>query len=228
MDPIAAAAALTNLGFLAEPDLPDHPGPAYLIVAMRDQPTLRHFDPERVEYWVSDGGRGQKAVLTRATRTPLEVAFSWGPIRIVDRLGISNEYLSFGGDLSAVQVDERTIGVFTSPAPLLRRGGHSQGWDVGALDLGAFFGRLMVAVDYAPGFEGQVASSSAIARYAAFVIDATERYRGSRQLREARADLWRILDAEDARLRRDHPDDWTRGRALRIAAGIAGGGGATA
>ena len=37
---------------------------------------------------------------------------------------------------------------FTSPAPLLRRGGHSQAWDPPAEWLGGFFGRLLLAVDY--------------------------------------------------------------------------------
>ena len=43
---------------LQSPDLPDRPGPAYLLVALRDIPTFHHYDPERVEFWVNDHGRG--------------------------------------------------------------------------------------------------------------------------------------------------------------------------
>jgi hypothetical protein len=37
----AAAQRLAPWGFLADPDLPDRPGPASLIIALRAQPTLR-------------------------------------------------------------------------------------------------------------------------------------------------------------------------------------------
>ena len=220
MELTLAAAKLTDWGFLAAPDLPDRPGPAYLLVALRDHPTLRHYDPEIVEYWVTSNGRGRRATLTYQDPMPLEVDFSWGLIRIVDRLAVSNEYLTFGGHLSAASIDGVTVSSFSSPAPLLRRGGHSQIWDVGAQDLGAFFGRLMVAVDYAPGFEAKVAEADPVIRYAAFVADITDRYRRSDQLRLARGDLWRMLQVEEVRLRRDAPEAWAAGQALRAAAGI--------
>lgn len=220
LDPISAGARLADLGFLAEPDLPDRPGPAFLLVALRTAPTLRHFDPELVEYWVSSDGRGHRAEITATTPMPLHADFSWGLIRIVDRLAVTNEYLTFGGRLEAASVDGASVCVFTSPVPLLRRGGHSQGWDVGAQDLGAFFGRLMVAVDYAPGFEASVSAADPPTRYAAFVADLTDRYRRSPALRTARADLGRMLEAEATRLRRDMPDTWDAGVALRSAAGI--------
>ena len=92
---------------------------------------------------------------------------------------MSNEYLTFGGNLVADAVDDAVVAVFTSPAPLLRRGGHSQAWDPPAEWLGAFFGRLLVAVDYEPGFEALVAAAEPLARYAAFVADCTARYRAS-------------------------------------------------
>ena len=126
LDPASAARLLTDYGFLAISDLPDRPGPAYLMVALREAPTLHHYDPEAVEYWVTESGRGARRTLTRDTPLPIETAFSWGLIRIVDRLHVTNEYLTFGGRLSAQIVDGVAIAVFNSPAPLLRRGGHSQ------------------------------------------------------------------------------------------------------
>jgi hypothetical protein len=80
---------LADLGFLAGPDLPDRPGPAYLLVALRDLPTLRHYDPEAVEYWVTQQGRGVRASLTRFTPLPVDRTFSWGMIRLYDRLSVS-------------------------------------------------------------------------------------------------------------------------------------------
>lgn len=215
VDPVSAAPLLADLGFLSSSDLPDRPGPAYLLVALRETPTLRHYDPELVEYWASSSGRGTRRSLTRDSPLPVEAEFSWGMIRIVDRLHVTNEYLTFGGHLSVDVVDGVVIAVFKSPAPLLRRGGHSQGWDQGAESLGAFFGRFLLAVDYTPGFETRAAQVDAITRYASFVADATARYRASPTLRAQRSDLWMLLQAEERRLRAKHPSEWAGGEILR-------------
>jgi hypothetical protein len=224
LDPASAALWLADLGFLVNPDLPDRPGPARLLVAMRAEPSLRHYDPEAIEYWVTENGRGRRQILNRETRLPIETAFSWGLIRIVDRLHVTNEYLTFGGHLSADVVDGVVIAVFTSPAPLLTRGGHSQGWDPGAEQLGAFLGRFLLAVDYAPGFEARAAQADPVAPYAAFVTDTVGRYRTSGLLRDQQPELWALLQVEERRLRTDRPFDWASGVALgqdasRVSAG---------
>ena len=126
------AGQVDHWGFLAYPDLPDGPGPAFLLVALRPAPTLQHYDPEAVDYWVTEDGRGSRRTLTHDTPMPRSEDFSWGLIRLVDRLGVSNEYLTFGGHLDAALIDDVVVAAFASPAPLLRRGGHSQGWDEGA------------------------------------------------------------------------------------------------
>lgn len=217
-DEIATARAadeLAALGFVVHADLPDRPGPARLLVALRDQPTLRHYDPELIEYWVSDDGRGRPRLLTRETRLPLQGEFSWGLIRIVDRLDVSNEYLTFGGRLEAELADGVVVAAFSSPAPLLRRGGHSQGWDHGAEAVGAFFGRLLVAVDYSPGFEAALAAASPVARWSAFVAHTLGAYRASPRLRDAHPALWALLQAEEPRLRADRAQ-WRAGLKLLL------------
>ena len=221
IDPTSAGGLLANWGFLAEPDLPDRPGPAWLLVAIRPVPTLRHFDPELVEFWVSEKDRGRHATITYATPMPLDRPFSWGLIRIVDRLMVSNEYLTFGGNLVADVVDDAVVAVFVSPAPLLRRGGHSQVWDRPAEWLGAFFGRLLVAVDYEPGFEALVTAAEPLARYAAFVADCTARYRASSARRLDQPDMCALTAAEERRLRRDHPEAWAAGDQLLAASRLA-------
>ncbi len=221
IDPASASALLANWGFLAEPDLPDCPGPAWLLVAIRAVPTLRHFDPELVEFWVSEQGRGRHASITYATPMPLERPFSWGLIRVVDRLKVSNEYLTFGGNLVADTVEDVVVAAFTSPAPLLRRGGHSQVWDPPAEWLGAFFGRLLVAVDYEPGFEALVAAAEPLARYAAFVADCTARYRASIFRRLDQPAMWALSEAEERRLQREHPEAWAAGDQLLAASRLA-------
>ncbi len=219
LDPASAAPLLADLGFLSSSDLPDRPGPAWLLVALREAPTLRHYDPEAVEYWVSDGDRGVRRTLTREVRLPIDGEFSWGLIRIVDRLHVTNEYLTFGGRLTADAIDGVVVAVFRSPVPLLRRGGHSQGWDRGADNLGAYFARLMIPVDYAPGFERRVTRADPTTRYATFVADAMARYRASPVLRARQPELWPLLETEERRLRTEHPAEWATGDILRRGAG---------
>ena len=219
IDPAVAAERLADWGFLAHPDLPDGSGDAYLLVALRDAPTLRHFDPERVELWVSRGSRGVRQEITRSTRAFVST-FSWGTIELVDRLGVSNEYVSFGGDLTVAQVGGMTVMICVSAAPILRRGGHSQGWDEAAVDLAAFFGRILIAVDYVPDFEARIASAQPLARYAAFIADSGARYRASEALRGEHAAFWSLIRVEENRLRHDHPTEWAEGSALAAAAGL--------
>ena len=222
-DPAAASLLLEGWGFLVNADLPDGPGPGLLLVALRPTPSYRHYDPESVEYWVTKDGRGRRTSITRSSSMPRIEAFSWGRIRIVDRLGIVNEWLSFGGRLEADRINGAVVTVFTSAAPLLRRGGHSQGWDRGADTIGAFFGRLMVAIDFVPGFERRIAAAAPLERYAMFVRDLTARFAASAELRDADAELARVIRAEAARLERLEPSAWAIGRSLLLAGGLAAG-----
>lgn len=219
IDPPAAAILLHDWGFLADPDLPDRPGPAYLLVAIRAVATGRHYDPELVDYWVTDElGHGVHETLTYASRLPREAPFSWGRITIVDRKGVTNRYLTFGGDLRAERIGDQVIAVFRSPAPLLRRGGHSQGWDAGSHSVGGFFGRFRAAAGYQYAFERLAARSDPVTRYAAFVNEFVSRYRRSEYLRDHYPHLWTIMLEEERRLKADHPAAWEGGKALLAAA----------
>ncbi|HEY5630215.1 MAG TPA: hypothetical protein VIR16_11970, partial [Candidatus Limnocylindrales bacterium] len=80
-----AAADLSHLGFeLLDGLAPGTvPGPR-LLVALRDEPTLEHFDPEEATYWEEHAGRGRLATLDRKTPLPHEQPFSWGRIQVAD------------------------------------------------------------------------------------------------------------------------------------------------
>ncbi len=143
---------------------------------------------------------------------------------MVDRKGVANRYLTFGGTLQAERVDGEVICVFESPAPLLRRGGHSQGWDTGAHSVGGFFGRFRAAAGYEHDFETLAAEKDPITRYAAFVSEFVARYRSSEYLRDHYPKLWTIMVSEEKRLQRQHPAEWAGGAELlestkRVASG---------
>ncbi|HET7471813.1 MAG TPA: hypothetical protein VFJ71_01690 [Candidatus Limnocylindrales bacterium] len=213
--PGVAADRLSRLGFLAVADLPDRPGPGLLLVAIRDRPTFRHFDPEAVTYWITADGHGRRRTFPRDSSPPLAEAFSWGLIRIVDRLGATNEYLTFGGRVEADRVGDAVVVRFVSPAPIVRRGGHSQGVDEGAEAIGAWFGRLRLAVDLRRGFEAELAAAEPLARYAAFLRDAREQLRTTPAIRSVYQDLACLVRGEAVRLEAEHPDAWAAGDRLR-------------
>ena len=126
-----AARRLADLGFLdVHGDTPDAPGGPRLLVALRATPTLVHFDPEAIGYWSFTSGRGQPAWFSREDPRPADIPVSWGRLKIVDRIPVENVFITFGGRLRARDVDpDTTIVEFSSPAPILRWSGHSQGTD---------------------------------------------------------------------------------------------------
>jgi hypothetical protein len=213
--PAIGAELLSQLGFLHVPGPPLAPAPAYLLVALRRRPTLEHFDPERVEYWASSRGRGVHASLDWTIRSLPAGAYSWGLIRVVDRLAVSNEYVAFGGQLDLETIADTKVAVFNSDAPILARGGHSQGWDPWADDLAAFFAKLRAAAGTDVGVERRLDELSPVARYAFFVAASVARYRASATLTAWKPQTVALLAREARRLSSEAPAEWEAGSELR-------------
>ncbi len=190
------------------------PGPR-LLVAVRDQPTLQHFDPELVTFWEVRDRRGRVATVDRTTAVPAARRWSWGPIRVTDRVPVSNQFLGFGGTLLGDAIDPAaTYLAFTSRAPIVRWAGHSQGVDSLVDEVGAFFARLMVPVDYQPEAETRVAAADPEALYAVFIGHSIERLHRSRKLRDADPQTAGWLEHEGYRLAHDAPAHWAEGQDL--------------
>jgi len=221
----AAAELLANLGFtLINGDRPASPGGANLLVALRDRPTLRHFDPEIVFHWALVEGRGRVVQIDRTTPVRPEARFAWGRVRIVDRLGEMNQWIAFGGIVRVADVDPSTRLVgFNSPAPILRWAGHSQGLDRLTAAVGAFFGRLMVPIDFEPGAEERVGRSDPLVLYAAFLQDALERRvpEAAEQIGDAETATWIRFEAR--RLYTAAPRIWEAAAQLRREIGLSRG-----
>jgi len=213
-----AVAMLANLGFQlvgAEPGTGD--GTSHLFVAIRPAPTEQHFDPEAVEYWVVEGERGRPARLDRESRLPLASAFSWGQISVTDRLGVRNEFLTFGGTLRARNTADGTvIADFNSPAPILRWSGHSQTADPLASEVTTYFGRLKVPIDFVPGSEALIAATGPGVLYCAFIQGVTDRLARSPGLREANRPLVELSSREARRLQQEKAGQWQAATELRL------------
>jgi hypothetical protein len=218
-----AARHVERLGFLnLNGTAPEAAGGANLVVALRDRPTLTHFDPERVEHWVVADGRGRPAEITRATEAPTEQPFSWGTIRVVDRLEAYNSFLTFGGTVRVVARDPATtLVVMSSHAPILRSTGHSQGVDLSTGEVGAFFARMMIPIDFTAGAEARIAASTPMAVYAAFHASAQQRLGDSDELRESHRDFAAWCRRERQRMADRFAADWEAGYALALELGLA-------
>ena len=217
------AALVADLGFLVRWDVPAHDRDAVLVVALREAPTGRHYDPERIVVWRTGAkGRGQLADLAFTTPMPLHTSFSWGPIEIVDRLSVANTFVSFGGALTAERTSQDTAVVtLRSDAPIMRRGGHSQRYDRIAAEITAFFGRLRAAIDVRPAFEARLASATPLERYAAFLSHDAARLASSELVREHYGPDARLVRAEAERLRTGEPQAWAAGGRLLAEVGAA-------
>lgn len=214
---------MAHLGFLLETPTAQRPGAARLIVAFRDRPTLEHFDPELVTFWrTGEDRRGHATDLTLESRTPLRAEFSWGRISVVDRLGIENVFATLGGELRMDQVRAGlAIAAFASPGPILRLGGHSQDVDRVALELGAFFGRMMVPIDFEPGVEQAISAATPLERFAAFVAFEHGRYDAHASLRQEQPATASAFASEAHRLATDEPASWEAGVRLLSRMGLA-------
>jgi hypothetical protein len=213
LGPTAGRELLDELGFLHVPGPPAAAGAAYLFVALRRRPTLHHFDPERVEYWVTSDGHGVPAEIEWGAQSETHERFSWGPIGISDRLGVANRFVGFGGDLTVAVVGDTKVIVFASDAPILARGGHSQAWDPWARDVIAFLAELRAAADPRGGFERRLAGAAPAAIYAAYL-----KHQLDLNAATARGLGWQTtgerLHREGRRLETTRPADWAAGLEL--------------
>jgi hypothetical protein len=217
--PDQAAGFLGDLGFLVVPGAPGRESTAYLLVAMRKRPTLAHYDPESVLYWTYHGLHDTPACLDQTVPVPFEQPFSWGTLRITDRLGIANEYLTFGGQVRTEQVGDTRIAVFATPAPMIRRGGHSQGWDPGSAHLAAYFARLRAHLGRDRELDIRVTRMTPVARYAGYLAGALNGFAEAPALSADRHAELHHMRTEADRLHHDHPDDWATGLRLLEALG---------
>ena len=219
----AASRLMADLGFVLfrtppEAEFPD----SCLMAAIHVSPTRRHFDPEIISFWTTQKGRGQLTFVDRDLRVPFEGAFSWGRIRMVDRLGARNSFVSFGGVVTADRVAANALlVVLRSPAPIFRLPGHSQREDRLAEEVMSFFGRLVPALWPTPDAEEATAKAPPRALYAAFLLHTTRRLGHSSLLRDALgADASRARQAL-ADLATDDPGAVADGRQLLRGLGLA-------
>ena len=211
-----AAGLMADLGFVAFRTPPGAVVTDSCLMAMiRDAPTRRHFDPETVRCWITRDGHGQTEQLDRDSSTPISHPFSWGRIRLVDRLGARNSFVTFGGWLTGERVGaDALLVIFRSQAPILRLPGHSQQSDRLSDDALSFFGRLIPRLWSNPAHEVVVGSVAPEDLYGAFLVHEAGRLHRSHSLREAIPDDAHALLRERELAERHRPETLAAGREL--------------
>jgi hypothetical protein len=101
------------------------PGPGYLrlLVALRPEPTLEHFDPECLTLTFLDGQNiPHRTGITRETLIHGKVRVCPGHVAVSDRVNKRVEFYCYGGTLEVIEVndvEQYRLLCFESEAPIL-------------------------------------------------------------------------------------------------------------
>jgi hypothetical protein len=106
---------------------PDSLGYGRLLVAIRKQPTGRHFDPWRMHVRIRDQ-YGLSRWITSSWLSPLEGSSHVCPglITLHDRSDKQVYFFAFGGTLEATRGADEVVYELRSPAPILELTGHDE------------------------------------------------------------------------------------------------------
>jgi len=117
---------MENWGYYLLPKShPDSPGYTGLLVAIRKEPTEKHFDPQAIRLRLRDKYDEAKWT-TLGLHSPLELPIKAsmqvcpGEVMLRDRTDKRVDFFVFGGSLEAVSVPGETVYSLRSPAPILK------------------------------------------------------------------------------------------------------------
>jgi hypothetical protein len=99
---------------------PACPGYGGLMVAIRDQPTGRHFDPETIRLQLANGRNGPEWTTLKLQPLFSGSRFVWpGRITLTDRIDKQVNFFIFGGSLEATVSSQQTVYNLITEAPVL-------------------------------------------------------------------------------------------------------------
>lgn len=177
----------------------DSPGYTGLLIAIRQQPTGEHFDPQRLRLRLQDAD-GVVRWRTLDWLTPLEASAHACPGRLIlrDRFDKSVEFFTFGGTLEVTSGPGEMVYSLRSPAPILELTDHLE---TVPNQLAAETESLMdeVAVRWGldeDGFEQRLAEVAPLRFYLASVQSILLHYERARALEQVYRELYETLRRE--------------------------------
>jgi hypothetical protein len=182
--------------YLSPKTHPDSPGYPSLYVAIRKQPTRRHFDPELIRLRLCD-----KYKLAKWTKLRLEPPFIEdrsvcpGRVILLDRVGKSVHFFTFGGLLTAATTVDETVYSLCSPAPILKI--VDEPWSISgqlAFEVETLLGKYQAAWGLNDsGFAQRLTQIDPLRFYQASLQRILQNYRQSMTLREHFVQFYQML-----------------------------------
>ncbi len=184
--------------YLLPPPHPHCPGYTGLLVAIRDKPTLQHFDPEWIRLQtLRSSGAPEWTTLGLSSGPARSRRVYPGELMIGDRKGKQEEFVTFGASVESEGVPTETVYSIRSSAPILRL---TRNLSTGPDQLAAEFGRLMAGVRANAisddRLNWRLAEISPAALYVASLRSIFQQYEADASLRECFAILHDLLHEE--------------------------------
>lgn len=183
---------------LARPH-PDSPGYGGLLVAIRKEPTGKHFDAQALHLRLRDEYGGARW-RTLSWLSPLEDTghICPGMVTLQDRSGKQVEFFTFGGSLEVTSGPGEMVYSLRSPAPVLELNAQEETVsDQLAAETEELLGRIEVKWGKdEKGFSRRLAKVDALQFYLATLASILHRYAQVRILEKAHHDLFATLRGE--------------------------------
>lgn len=175
------------------PDCPGYPG---LSIAIRKRPTQQHFDPEIIRLRLGDKHHvAQWTIL--GLQPPFTETRSACPGRVIllDRVGKSVHFFTFGGRLTVATTVEETAYSLCSPAPILKI--VDEPWSISdqlAFEVETLLGKYQAAWGLDDGgFAQRLTQVDPLQFYLASLQRILQNYRQSFMLREHFTQFYQML-----------------------------------
>lgn len=180
----------------SHPQSPGHPG---LLIAIRQMPTEKHFDPEAVQLHLcgSDGG-AEAVTLTLTSSLHGSGRVCPGLVILHDRVDKRADFFVFGGSLEASFSPGETIYSLASAAPILPVTTDSQSFSNQlAFETQAMIGGMLARWGaYDKAFEQRLAQVDPFELYLASLHSILQRYEKAPALRHSFARFYAALAQE--------------------------------
>ncbi len=192
---------MKNWGYysLAKPH-PDSPGHSGLLVAIREEPTGKHFDVQKLHLRLRDENGGAKW-RTFIWLSPLEGAghVCPGTVTLEDRSDKQVEFFTFGGSLEITSGSGEVVYSLRSPAPVLELTSPEETVpDRLAVETEGLLGRIEVkwGEDKKDGFGQRLAEVDSLQFYLAALGSILRHYEQVHTTEEAHHEFFDVLRRE--------------------------------
>ncbi|MGE5140398.1 MAG: hypothetical protein ACM3JD_13105 [Rudaea sp.] len=190
--------------YLLPPTYAESPGYTGLLVALREHPTLKHFDPESLSIpLVRPDGRIEETRMT-LEHPSAAARVCIGPVALTDRKNKQERFFTYGGTLESTSVPGETVYSLRSSAPILWLSAQGTcGGDHLASETGLLLAETRAGFgEREDEFYRRLSSLEPLALYVACLYSIFEDYEHSPDLRDSFPECHMLLHKEKRWLER--------------------------